>query len=396
VLATAKCESKGRVNKFHTLAMAHGVSGNVFDPFWKGFPHTDIHRIMAPDVLHQLYQGVFKHVIGWCQSVVREKELDCRIQTLPHTQGLRHFKTGITNMNQISGSERKDMAKVLLGCLVGIMAPQGIKAVKALLDFIYLAQYPNHDTETLKYMQDALDTFHQHKKYFINVGCHPDLNIPKLHSLLHYIDSIKLFGTTDNYNTEMFERLHINFAKEGWRASNHRNEFPQMIQWLSRQEKMTDLRTLVESRIQDAHSPMSSPLSPSFPTRRPISISKAPAHPDCSISSIEKTHNAPFFSHHLKRYLASFLDAPMGDRQLSNASLPIESVDVYTNFRFSPDQLNEDNEVSDIVKAIPSSKTLPNGRFDTVVVMDTDEAEATALHGLFLFFLGNYHFLTHT
>ena len=33
-------------------------------------------------------------------------------------------------------------------------------------------------------------------------------------------DCIKMYGTTDNYNTKVFERLHIDLAKEGWRASN--------------------------------------------------------------------------------------------------------------------------------------------------------------------------------
>ncbi len=36
----------------------------------------------------------------------------------------------------------------------------------------------------------------------------------------------------------MFEHLYIDFAKHGWRASNHRDEFPQMVTWLSRQEKV--------------------------------------------------------------------------------------------------------------------------------------------------------------
>jgi len=61
------------------------------------------------------------------------------------------------------------MAKILLGCLVGIMAPSGIKAVKALLDFIYLAQYSTHSTETLIYLKDALSEFHKYKEYFLNI-----------------------------------------------------------------------------------------------------------------------------------------------------------------------------------------------------------------------------------
>ncbi|KAJ7938111.1 hypothetical protein B0H13DRAFT_2302210 [Mycena leptocephala] len=92
-------------------------------------------------------------------------------------------------------------------------------------------------------MKAALDCWHKNRTYFITAGVRHDFNIPKFHSLLHYIDSIRLFGTTDNYNTEMLERLHIDFAKEGWRASNRRDEFPQMTTWLTRQEKIASFTT---------------------------------------------------------------------------------------------------------------------------------------------------------
>jgi hypothetical protein len=47
----------------------------------------------------------------------------------------------------------------------------------------------------------------------------------------HYAECIRNFGTTDNYNTEMFEQsFHINYAKEAWRATNFRDELPQMTQ----------------------------------------------------------------------------------------------------------------------------------------------------------------------
>jgi hypothetical protein len=134
--------------------------------------------------------------------------------------GLRKFKNGISCLSQISGPECKDMAKILLGCLIGKMPTYGIQAITALLDFIYLAQYPTHDTITLGYLQDALDLFHKYCHYFIDTLVQKDFNIPKFHSLLHYIEAIELFRTTDNYNTEIFECLHIDFAKEGWCTSN--------------------------------------------------------------------------------------------------------------------------------------------------------------------------------
>ena len=209
------------------------TSGGVKTPFWTGFPFADIHLSITPDVLHQLYQGVFKHLVSWCQDLLTPEELDNRLRCLPLAHGVRHFKNGISSLSQISGKERKEMACVLLACLVGKVSKETMLAFRSLLDFIYLAQYPTHDEETLSYLEQALKTFHANKKVLVELGIHDDFNIPKLHSLLHYAESIRLFGTTDNYNTEMFERLHIDFTKDAWRATNHRDEFPQMVRWIT-------------------------------------------------------------------------------------------------------------------------------------------------------------------
>ena len=57
---------------------------------------------------------------------------------------------------------------------------------------------------------------------------------------------IRDFGTTDNYNTDIFKCLHIDFAKKGWSASNKQDEVPQMIKWLERQEKVASMEHLIE------------------------------------------------------------------------------------------------------------------------------------------------------
>ncbi|KAH9021350.1 hypothetical protein EDB85DRAFT_1871898, partial [Lactarius pseudohatsudake] len=105
-------------------------------------------------------------------------------------------------------------------------------AVQGLLDFFYLSQYPVQTTESLDVLDMALRQFHEEKEVFIELGAQKNFNLPKLHSLAHYWRSITLFGSTDNYNTEQSERLHINFTKNAYRATNFKDEYKQMTTWL--------------------------------------------------------------------------------------------------------------------------------------------------------------------
>lgn len=50
--------------------------------------------------------------------------------------------------------------------------------------------------------------------------------------------AIRLFGTTDSFNTEATKCLHIDFAKEVYQATNHKDKFVQMTRWLERKEKV--------------------------------------------------------------------------------------------------------------------------------------------------------------
>ncbi|KAF5352326.1 hypothetical protein D9757_014291 [Collybiopsis confluens] len=151
------CEDlRGQGRAIHARAMKSDVAGGDYEPCWMGFPLTDIHRCIAPDVLHQLYQGVFKHLVVWVQTVVGEKDLDQQIRALPLTDGIRHFSKGISGLAQLSGTEHKDIARFLLACLVGKVDNLGITACRALLHFIQLAQYPSHDGATIGYMKKAL------------------------------------------------------------------------------------------------------------------------------------------------------------------------------------------------------------------------------------------------
>ncbi|KAJ7468866.1 hypothetical protein B0H11DRAFT_1636670, partial [Mycena galericulata] len=52
-------------------------------PFWEDLPFVDIFLSITPDVLHQLYQGVIKHVFSWVKEAFGPVEIDARCRRLP-------------------------------------------------------------------------------------------------------------------------------------------------------------------------------------------------------------------------------------------------------------------------------------------------------------------------
>lgn len=210
----------------------------VFSPFWAGMPHADIFTAISPDILHQLLIGMFCHLLGWCIELMGASAVDRRFQALPIYSGLRNFKDGVSGQSKWTGGEYQEMLRCLLGVVAGALHPQVICIVRSLLDFITYAGYRCHTTDTLRRMQQALDDFHSEKEILIDLGVRKNFNFPKFHSLQHYVEGIKRFGAVDGFNSENSERLHIDYAKRAFRASNHRDYVAQMAQWIQRQEAM--------------------------------------------------------------------------------------------------------------------------------------------------------------
>ena len=102
------------------------------------------------------------------------------------------------------------MCQIPLGLIIDLPLAGGsvsawvVKSVRTLLD-LYLAQLPSHTSNTMHRLEEALVSFHENKDVFVDLGVREHFNVPKIHSLLHYVSSIVLFGTTDNYNTEQTE-----------------------------------------------------------------------------------------------------------------------------------------------------------------------------------------------
>ncbi|KAG8703498.1 hypothetical protein FRC08_002802 [Ceratobasidium sp. 394] len=222
------------------------------EPFWARLPHCNIYAALTPDLLHQLHKGVFKdHVMSWCLKLVDETEFNDRFKAMPGHSGLRHFAKNVSELSQTTGKEHREMEKVFLGVMAGLVPNDVMPALRALLDFIYYAQLPAHTTTTISWLEDALRQFHDSKDVFIQHGTRKHFNINKLHSMMHYAQSIRELGALDGYNTEGPERLHINFAKRAYKATNRNNFISQMVQYLERRERVFKFDTYLRWAVPE-------------------------------------------------------------------------------------------------------------------------------------------------
>ncbi|KAG2108065.1 uncharacterized protein F5147DRAFT_761177 [Suillus discolor] len=354
-------------------------------PFWQGLPKSNIFHAITPDVLHQLYQGLVKHMIAWIKSAFGEAEIDARCRRLPPNHNIRIFNKGISSLARVSGAEHNQICRFLLGVIIDIPLPNNISSAKlvrtlrGLLDFLYLAQYPCHSAETLQLLDEALTRFHDNKDIFVTLGIRTQFNLPKLHSYRHYLHMIQEYGTTDNYNTEYTERLHIDLAKDAYRATNHKDEYSQMTLWLERQEKILRHASYVHWRLAGDPLPQSR-LPPDMQYAREYKMTKHPSVKAATIDSLRDDYGASFFRAALARYIVLHTRPDATTRaQVEHAAghvyIPFASLPIFHKVRYNAVDSagHKDESVTiDSVHCQPARRdkrgnTVP-GRFDTVLV----------------------------
>lgn len=134
----------------------------VHHPFWEKLLYVNVFLLITPDILHQLHQGVIKHILRWLKVAYGTEELDVCCHYLPPNHQIQLFLKGITTLQQVTGKEHAQISCFLLGLIIGLPLCSGFSptwlvcAIYAILGFLYLAQYPAHMSKTLIQLCTAL------------------------------------------------------------------------------------------------------------------------------------------------------------------------------------------------------------------------------------------------
>jgi hypothetical protein len=221
-------------------------------------------------------------------------------KAVPRYVDLPPNKKTYQEITQWTGREYKNMSRFLVGVLAnslrggrGAQRPvfkQAVLCTRALIEFYLYCQYPVHDRVSLDSMRASLDCFRANCSVFSNARAHKkdreaaraeqqrlirlreaeikkakstaaksrirsshnrdiaikvrelrvqnaNFNLPKIHQINHFADSVELFGSMAQYSTNLTELSHKVLIKSAYNSTNKTGNFiTQMLEHNVRRE----------------------------------------------------------------------------------------------------------------------------------------------------------------
>ncbi|KAL4065534.1 hypothetical protein V8B97DRAFT_2025692 [Scleroderma yunnanense] len=187
----------------------------VVKPFWGEWGNTCPSRFLTLDALHQWHKFLFDHCLRWVINIIGGEELDHRLA-------------------QCTGHEHRDLEKVLPAVAAGALPDDVLCALRAITEFIFLAQSLFHYDETIHALNEALCEFHHYKSSILIAGGRLGMDGPlnhfqilKLELAQHVVRSIYEMSAPYQWSSDITERCHITHVKTPYRC----------CRFLDRQEK---------------------------------------------------------------------------------------------------------------------------------------------------------------
>lgn len=226
----------------------------VLYPFWENHISIDLSVWFGPDNLHGIDRFWRDHPFRWGQYLVGVREYDTRLKSLQPEVGFRHYAEGVGHLKQWTGRVDKELQRSFVAIVEGAegVPKDAVYAFRALQDFITLAKYDTHTSETLMHLGMRLTHFHVKKEIFSKTGARrgtsgakAHFNIPKLCALHNYFGSILRIGTAPQHSTEFGERAHRQYAKIPFSQTNHKNYNSQICRILDRKDRLHQWKTFL-------------------------------------------------------------------------------------------------------------------------------------------------------
>jgi len=135
------------------------------------------------------------------------------------------------------------LLQVYLPAIESYVPEEMVRAIRAFLEFCYIARRDVHDTHSLGALDDALHQFHHHREIFRTSGIRVNgFNLPRQHSLTHYVKLIRAFGAPNGLCSSITESKHIKAVKEPYRRSNRYDALGQILLTNQRLDKLAAAR----------------------------------------------------------------------------------------------------------------------------------------------------------
>jgi hypothetical protein len=253
---------------YYKLALESFRLSTVHLPFWRDWPLSDPSHFFGLEPLHHLHKAFYDHDVKWCIKCLGDEEINFRFSVLQPRQGFRHFSQGIAGIKQATGREHRDIQRYLVAVIADAANPDFVIAIRALMDFRYLAQRESLTEADLLKLTASLKEFHDHKHAILDARVRlgskkkpiNNFQIPKLEMLHSVATSTRLQGVSIQWSADVTEHCNITLIKEPARAGNNKDYDVQICRYLDRGEKarMFNLATSLRETTVDFDEPQGS------------------------------------------------------------------------------------------------------------------------------------------
>ncbi|KAG2344282.1 hypothetical protein BDR05DRAFT_860035, partial [Suillus weaverae] len=241
-------------------ACKHYNLNGVDLPFWRNWLTANPSSFLTPELLHHLHKMFWDHDRLWCTTVVGLQEIDFRFALLQVCTGYRAFKEGISALKQATGRDHRNIQWYIIGVIAGAAPADFISAIRALMEFRYLAQAPHFTDKQVVDVDCCLKVFHQFKQSIIDTGARQGKGggdkpwaIPKLELLQGVVPSIYSHSAVMQWSADPTEHAHIKVVKEPARAGNNHDYDMQVCRHLDCHDKVERFDLALQMRAQEDH-----------------------------------------------------------------------------------------------------------------------------------------------